>query len=469
MRFAIKPATFKMNCLSFSKIRWLQRFILFFALFSDIIFNDKSLMKKYILFILLFFVLGVHAQIPDHVYKSNIRTIKLFKYGDMYGYPVLILNSNDQLELHFDDMDGDVKYYYYSFQLCNADWTPANVQPFDYIRGFQSNRIGNYRTSSIVQTRYTHYQAVFPERNSSPTKGGNYLLKVFLNDDTSKLVFTKRFLAVNKKATVSGQVLQPFNGNFFQTHQRVQASVSTAAGQINPFSPQDLKVVVLQNNIWSSASLIDRPTVFRGNYYEYSDEENTTFAAGKEWRWIDLRSFRLRSDRVLKIVDSDSSERTDIYVNPDGERRQQLYVYYRDLNGIYTIENRDNANPFWQSEYAWVHFTFAPAGNRPYEGKSVYLFGELTNYSQSDDSRMVFNEEKGVYEKALYLKQGFYNYSYVTLTDKKQGDFATSLENTEGNYWGTENSYTILVYFRPFGARTDELIGFANINSAFQR
>ena len=82
---------------------------------------------------------------------------------------------------------------------------------------------------------------------------------------------------------------------------------------------------------------------------------------------------------------------------------------------------------------------------------------------------MVFNEEKGVYEKALYLKQGFYNYSYVTLTDKKQVDFASSLENTEGNYWGTENSYTILVYFRPFGARTDELIGFANINSAFQR
>ncbi|MFZ1313262.1 MAG: DUF5103 domain-containing protein, partial [Chitinophagaceae bacterium] len=120
-------------------------------------------------------------------------------------------------------------------------------------------------------------------------------------------------------------------------------------------------------------------------------------------------------------------------------------------------------------EYAWVHFTFAPAGNRPYEGKTVYLFGELTNYSQGDDSRMVFNEEKGVYEKALYLKQGFYNYSYVTLTDKKQVDFASSLENTEGNYWGTENSYTILVYFRPFGARTDELIGFANINSAFQR
>lgn len=426
-------------------------------------------MMKSLSLLLLLVPLCLKSQMPDHVYRANIQTVKLFKYGDIYGYPVITLNNNEQLELHFDDMDGDVKYYYYSFQLCNADWTPANIQTFDYIRGFQSNRIGTYRTSSIVQTRYTHYQAILPERNSAPTRGGNYLLKVFLNDDTSKLVFTKRFLVVNKKASVSGQVLQPFNGSFFQTHQRVQASISTAAGQINTFSPQDLKVVVLQNNIWSTASLIDRPTVFRGNYYEYSDEENTTFAAGKEWRWIDLRSLRLRSDRVLKIIDSDSSNRTDIFVNPDIERRQQLYVYYRDLNGIYTIENTDNANPYWQSEYAWVHFTFAPAGRRPYEGRSVYLFGELTNYVQDDNSRMIFNEEKGMYEKALFLKQGFYNYSYITLADKKQRDITLSLENTEGNYWGTENSYTILVYFRSFGARADELIGYTSINSSFQR
>ncbi|HEX4877813.1 MAG TPA: DUF5103 domain-containing protein [Chitinophagaceae bacterium] len=426
-------------------------------------------MAKNILLFFLILSMGASAQLPDHIYKPNIRTVKLFKSGDMYSYPVLMLNSNEQLELHFDDTDADVKYYYYSFQLCNADWTPANIQLFDYIRGFTSNRITNYRHSSLAQTRYTHYQAMLPERNSAPSRAGNYLLKVFLNDDTTKLVFTRRMLIVNTKATVSAQVLQPFNTNYFQTHQRVQVNVSTAQGQINAFSPQDLKVVVLQNNIWSTASLIDRPTVFRGNYYEYSDEENTTFQSGKEWRWIDLRSLRLMSDRMTKIVDNDSTSRVDVFVKPDGERRQQLYIYYRDINGIYTVENRDNPNALWQSDYAWVHFTYVPPGNRAYEGKSIYLFGELTNYTQDDNSKMLFNEQTGVYEKALYLKQGYYNYSYVTLTDKKQEGVQPSLENTEGNYWGTENSYMVLVYFRNFGARADELIGFTRINSAFQR
>jgi hypothetical protein len=171
---------------------------------------------------------------------------------------------------------------------------------------------------------------------------------------------------------------------------------------------------------------------------------------------------------MAKIVDTDKV-RTDIYVKPDGERRQQGYVYYRDINGIYTIENSDGTNPYWQSDYAWVHFTYIPPGNRAYEGKSIYLFGELTSYSHDDNSRMIFNEKTGIYEKTLFLKQGYYNYSYVTFTDRKDEGVIPSMENTEGNYWETENGYMVLVYFRPFGARADELIGYTRVNSAFQR
>jgi hypothetical protein len=405
------------------------------------------------------------SQIPDHIYHSNIHSVKLHKHGDIYTYPVLLLNGGDLLELHFDDMDADVKNYYYTYQLCNRDWTPANMQSFDYIRGFQTNRISTYRYSSVTSSRYTHYQATLPERNSFPTRSGNYLVKVFLNDDTSKLVFTKRLLVVDNKTQVAAQVQQPFNANYFKTHQRLQIAVNTSSAQINTFSPQDIKVVILQNNIWGSALTIDRPSINRGNYFEYSDEEYTTFPAGREWRWIDLRSTRLMSDRMERL--DTKGNYPNVYVKPDGERRQQVYIYYRDLNGIYAIENRDNNNPSWQSDYAFVHFEFIPPGNRPYQGKNIYLFGELTNYTPDENSKMIFNDVTGVYEKTLFLKQGYYNYSYITVPEKM--DEAYTIENTEGNYWGTENSYMILVYFRPFGARADELIGFTRVNSAFQR
>jgi hypothetical protein len=81
---------------------------------------------------------------------------------------------------------------------------------------------------------------------------------------------------------------------------------------------------------------------------------------------------------------------------------------------------------------------------------------------------MEFNAEKGAYEKTLLLKQGSYDYSYVTLPVKRS-DEPVNFENTEGNYMGTENTYLVLVYYRPFGGRSDELIGFAMINSLVER
>ena len=100
-----------------------------------------------------------YAQMGDYIYKANIRSVKLHVQGDQLAYPIIRLNGGDQLELHFDDLDADFKYYSYTFTLCNADWTPAMLSQFDYMRGFSNVRIGTYRNSSIALTRYTHYMA----------------------------------------------------------------------------------------------------------------------------------------------------------------------------------------------------------------------------------------------------------------------------------------------------------------------
>jgi hypothetical protein len=422
-------------------------------------------MKKNIFLFLLIVSLATHGQLPDYTYNSNIHSIKLTRAGDIYGYPVIKLNSTEHLDLTFDDLEASYKNYYYTYQLCNADWSIADLHPFDYIKGFQNVRITTYRNSSIAFTRYINYQAKIPEKNSVPSKSGNYLLKVFLDGDTSKLVFTKRFLVVDTKASVGAQVLQPVSGNIFKSHQKLKVGVNINQ-QVNVFNQQDVKVVLLQNFAWVSAQYLARPNIYRGNYFEYYDESNTTFAAGKEWRWIDLRSLKLMSERMQRM--DKQPTRTDVYVKPDGDRKNQVYLYYRDINGFYTIENSDNQNPYWQSDYGYVHFSFYPPGNIAYPEKDVFIYGELSNYTLNNDSKLVFNEEKGAYEKTLLLKQGFYNYSYVTLPVKK-GNENFSYENTEGNYWGTENSYQVLVYYRAFGGRSDELIAYTSINSLFQR
>ena len=402
------------------------------------------------------------AQIPDAVYSSRIKSVQLHPYGNQLGYAVIKLNSADQLELHFDDLDGNVKNYSYTYQLCNADWTPAMLSHFDFIKGFSQVRFTTYRNSSVAFTRYTHYQAILPDRNSAPSRPGNYIIKVFRDGDTSKLIITKRMLVVEEKCAIAAQIQQPFNGQIFRTHQKVQFRVNLNERLNVVNALQQIKVVIMQNNRWDNAVTDIRPTFFSRTTLEYNTENDCVFPAGKEMRWIDLRSLRLQSDRVANAKYSNSS--TEIFVKPDGDRSAQRFNFYRDANGFYLIESSENINPLWQADYATVNFTFVPSGNSPFPDKDIFVFGQLTNYDLSENAKMKYNAEKGVYESSLFLKQGYYDYSYVTIdrnTKKRIGSF----DYTEGNFWETENDYTILVYYRPLAGRADELVGYTRVNS----
>jgi len=418
---------------------------------------------KYILICLTsIFINAVTAQIPDAVYASNIKTVQLFPYGDQLGYPTVSLNSADRLELHFDDISTTVRNYSYTFQLCNSDWTPALLSTFDYIKGFSQVRLTTYRVSSIAFTRYIHYQASLPDRNCVPTKAGNYILKVFRDGDTSKLLFTKRMLVVRDIASAPAEVVQPFNGQLFRTHQKLQFKINLGEGINLLNAQQQVKVVLLQNNRWDNAIQNIRATFVSRNTLEYNVEADAVFPAGKEWRWIDLRSFRLQSDRVETAKYSTTS--TEVFVKPDADRSQQRFNFFRDMNGMYRIETSESINPYWQADYATVHFSFVPPGNTLIPNKDIYLFGRLSDYNLDDSAKMKYNVEKGVYERSLFLKQGYYDYTYVTI-DRGDPKRRAGFDLTEGNYWETENEYTILIYYRGIAERYDELIGMARVNS----
>jgi len=417
----------------------------------------KSL--KVVFIVLIFFVSNnLRAQVPDSIYVKNIKTVRLYNSGNQLSLPVLNLNGNDLLELHFDDLDADVKYYYYTYDLCNSDWTRANLGQFDYIKGFTQTRITNYRFSSISHTRYTHYEALLPDRSMYLTRSGNYILKVFLNGDTSQLVFTKRLMVVDNKAGIMARVTQPFAPEFFQTHQKLQFTVDVKALQSFNAS-QQIKVVVLQNYRWDNAMINVKPTFIRGTTLEYNSENTAVFPAGKEWRWLDLRDFHLQSDRVLNADYKKYS--TDIFLRPDASLASQKYVYYRDLNGMSSIEAIRGVNPFYEGDYATVYFSFVPPNGVPYKENDIYLFGQLTDYDFTDSLKMAFNPNEGKYETHLFMKQGYYDYTYMAVDKNNPAVYS----EMDGNYFETENLYTILVYYRPFIGRSDELIGVATFDS----
>ncbi len=366
------------------------------------------------------------------------------------------------MELHFDDMEGGVKYYFYTLELRNADWSAAQMSYFDYVKGFTQQRINTYRVSSAMLSRYTHYQVTLPDNNIMPTKSGNYVLKVFLNGDTSKLAFTRKLLVVDPRFGVAAQIQQPFSQQFFRSHHRLLVQVSTKGFETR-YPQQQVKLFILQNFRWDNALKGIQPTFLKPDLLEFVNEQEMIFPAMREWRWANLRSFRLLGDRVKKQQNTDSSY--SVFVQEEKPRVGSSYFYFNDMNGMYVNETVEKINPLWEADFGKVRFTFIPPSGTPYR-KDLYVFGEITGYGKNEGAKMVFNPEKKQYETDITLKQGYYDYCYALL-DPKTGIFET--DQTEGTTWETENNYIVLVYYRELGGRYDQLLGMSMINSQFAR
>lgn len=417
-----------------------------------------------ILFIFLIILSGVsiNAQVaPDGDYMSNVQSIQFIQTGKPLSYPIVELGKAHSLRLDFDDLDGKIKNYYYTYIHCNADWQPSLLMPVNYIKGFVLKKIINYTPSTISKQQYIHYTVQLPEAETMPTQSGNYILKVFLDGDTSKVAFTRRMMIVENIASIQALVQQPFDANKLYTHQKLQFVVNTSVINLN--NPQQLKVNVLQNYNWNTAAMNLQPDFIRPQSYEYNNENKLIFEAGKEYRWIDMSNLRMKSDKIQSIDDKENIFKVTLF--PEVDRVAKPFLRYDDFNGAWIVRTNDaiKSNPNINGDYALVHFVFAPSNLKELEGKDVYWVGRKNNFALNETSKMKYNDVIKCYEIDLLLKEGYYTYNYVS-KDEKDNAIATYFL-TEGNDWQTENKYTVLVYYRSQSDFADRLIGIKEINS----
>jgi hypothetical protein len=261
---------------------------------------------------------------------------------------------------------------------------------------------------------------------------------------------------------VATQIQQPFNQQAFKTHHRLLVQVSTKGIDIR-YPQQQVKLFALQNFRWDNALQNVPPTFLKQDMLSFVNEQEMLMPAMREWRWLNIRSFRLLGDRVSS--QQNTNKIFEVTVQEDLSRVGTPYYFFRDYNGMFVTETVEKINPFWEADYGKVHFSYKPAGGQPYR-KELYLFGEISNYGKDATAKMVYNAEKQVYEGEMYLKQGYYDYVFG-LYDPATRRF--EMDATEGNVWETENTYLVLIYYRELGGRYDQLLGLQAVNSQFAR
>jgi hypothetical protein len=137
-----------------------------------------------------------------------------------------------------------------------------------------------------------------------------------------------------------------------------------------------------------------------------------------------------------------------------GAGREGLgYLSDVDANGQWVVNCEKTDYPDAEAEYMWVHFTLPV--KQPLMNMQVFVGGDLFYNTFTMANMMQYDAENKCYCLYAYIKQGGYNYMYYTLGANK----SANLLPIEGSHWQTRNEYAIDVYFRPFGARYDRLVG----------
>ena len=418
-----------------------------------ILVPKPSLMNK-ILSLLAFFTLSIPVFSQQEVEVNPpdyIKTI-IFK-GDTQESQLPIIRLGDPVQLEFDALNGNEDDFYYEIEYFDYDWKPSVLFKNEYLNGIDNQRIRTYENSFNTYQIYSHYRLSIPNSQTRGLKvSGNYVIKVY--DDYGDLVFSRKFMVYEELSAVGVAIKRSRDVAFINEKQSVDITV--VPGRINVINPdQTIKTTIIQNNNLNTAIHNVKPQYTLGKELVYKYVKETAFWGGNEYLYFENKDLRAANSGIqfTRLLDLYNS-----YLFTNTSRKNRPYTYFPDINGNFVVTALDVSSVDIEADYAKVHFSLL---SEELPGKKVYVYGNYNNYALEESNLMTYDPENGVYFVSMLLKQGFYNYKYVTVDSKgvlNEGDIS-------GNFDETENSYKVLVYYRELGGRYDRIIGYNEGNS----
>ncbi len=382
---------------------------------------------------------------------SNIKSVVLSPLMVNEYAPIIKLGA--PLMLSFDDLDAQQVQYRYKIEHYDYNWKSSNLNATEFLNGFNDDLIRDFENSFNTLQDYTHYSVRIPNENISIKISGNYMISVLDEDDV--VVFSKPFIVYEPLVDVGVSTHRSRDIATINTKHNVQFIINYPNLTINNPS-NEIKVAVYQNNDWNTFIKDIKPQFTRGTQLLYKYNSNINFWAGNEYLFFDTKQIRNASNNIYR---TELKDIFNTYLYSDEYRLHKPYTLNPDINGNFVLRTIDNDDVKLEGDYSRVHFSLLAPDN--IQNDPIYIYGNHNDWQLNDDNKMVYDAKTKSYQGQLLLKQGFYNYKYVTAGK----DGIVKHQVIDGSHFQTENKYTVIVYYQPFGTRYDQVIGVGSGNS----
>lgn len=416
-------------------------------------------MTRYLLLILSFIgyiPLLLSQTLVTKSFSPNIQTVQTYANGDQGSFPIISLDNNQYINLDFDILSVD-EYNHLGYRIihCDADWKRSSgLSDIDFLDGFNNNLIDDYSASVNTTVDYVHFSLTIPNRDVNLKLSGNYIIEIYDENNPNNVLLQTGFAVVDTKALVGIGVSSQTGIDTNKKHQQLALTINPNVSVKDPIN--DLKIYVRQNNRMDNQRTNLKPSMISPNKIEYKYLNDLIFEAGNEYRRFETASYRYNGMNVDHIEYNKPFYTMDIV--PDDVRNGKTYSYDQGQNGKFYVRNTEGDNNNIDADYFITHFTLAM--DEPIN-ENIYINGDFTYGIFDDRYKMVYDYDSRAYHLSLLLKQGLYNYQYLT---QKGNSYSTN--DIEGNYYQTNNQYLVMVYYRPSGQRYDSLIGYQYISSS---
>ena len=417
-------------------------------------FDIRKYFVKKSAFIVIFLslVTGLVAQTYTRVYNENIRTLRVERMALVLDNGVVDgSDPENTLHISFDEMSHDVHFYTYSVLMLHSD-----LLSNEYLNGFTTRDIPDYTHSINTSREYTHYWFDFPNEDMVLTKSGAYRLTVYEDGNPDNKVAEVDFCVVEPMVKTDAKVRANTDIEFNGRYQQLDLDIRTEALDVR--DPNEVRVVVMQNNRTDNAVTLTQPTFFEPQRLRYVNNKALIFEGVNEYHHFDAFSCFYAGTGIDRVHHEMGDYHAILFPN---EITQGQYIHEFDSDGRFVVNAERTADSDTEAEYMWVYWTLPV--EQPWFDGALYIGGDIFQNQMTMRNRMQYDNEAKCYWLTALVKQGGYDYQYWFVP--KDQSKKTTTQRVDGSYWQTENEYAIYVYWRPFGARYDRLVGFSVIRS----